>query len=69
MSFEIKICAVGNPFEFAPMSSGKFKFVFDVRCAFGIMRQLLFGVFVNSQAIFVNSKILVPSQARINPIL
>ena len=69
MSFKVKVGTRCNSFELAPLCSIEFKLIFNIDGALGVMRQLLFRVFKETQTIWIDSKIGVPSQTSVDPIL
>ena len=69
MGLEIKIGAVGNTFKLTELTALETEAVLNVHGALGVVRKLLFGVFVEAQVIGVDPQVDIPSEAVVNPIL
>ena len=69
MNGEVKIAAIGNPFEFTELSRGKSKTIFNIDRALRIVRKLFFRVLEESQVLRLDSEVGVPAVSLINPVL
>jgi hypothetical protein len=65
--FEIVVGAVGDPFEFRPAAEREV--VFDIHGAFGVVRELVLGVFVAAEVLPFQAEGNVPVPALLKPVL
>ena len=69
MGLEVKVGAVGDTLQLAPVAALETETVFDVHGALGVVGELLLGVLVETQVFGVNAQPHVPGLAVVNPVL